>query len=120
MPRLVNRVLDVAVRQGQRGITLPLIPGVDPSGVVSAIGDDVAHVAPAGRVTELSHAVPSGAGLDSEAVRNGSGRVEMVRSTVRLRAPIERILPLGQAAEAHRLVETSSGSGKIILDPTLG
>jgi hypothetical protein len=33
---------------------------------------------------------------------------------------IECIMPLGQAAEAHRMVETSPGIGKIILDPTLG
>ena len=38
----------------------------------------------------------------------------------RLRARIERIMPLSQAAEAHRLVEESPGIGKIILDPTLG
>lgn len=52
----VNRVLDVAVRngeQGQRGITLPLIPGVDPSGVVVAVGDDVTSRSPGDRVAVL-------------------------------------------------------------------
>ena len=38
----------------------------------------------------------------------------------RLRARIETILPLSRAADAHRLVESSPGIGKIILDPTLG
>ncbi len=33
---------------------------------------------------------------------------------------IERILPLSQAAEAHRLVEAGKSQGKIVLDPTLG
>ena len=33
---------------------------------------------------------------------------------------IERVMPLGQAVEAHRLVEASPATGKIILDPTLG
>jgi NADPH:quinone reductase-like Zn-dependent oxidoreductase len=33
---------------------------------------------------------------------------------------IERILPLSQAAEAHRLVESGESQGKIVLDPTLG
>jgi NADPH:quinone reductase len=33
---------------------------------------------------------------------------------------IERILPLSQAAEAHRMVENHEGRGKIVLDPTLG
>jgi NADPH:quinone reductase len=32
---------------------------------------------------------------------------------------IDRILPLAQAAEAHRLMETDPGMGKIVLDPTL-
>jgi NADPH2:quinone reductase len=33
---------------------------------------------------------------------------------------IERVLPLSQAAEAHRMVESHEGRGKIVLDPTLG
>ncbi len=33
---------------------------------------------------------------------------------------IERVLPLSRAAEAHRLVESHEGQGKIVLDPTLG
>jgi NADPH:quinone reductase-like Zn-dependent oxidoreductase len=38
----------------------------------------------------------------------------------KVRAQIERVLPLARAAEAHRLVEASEGQGKIVLDPTLG
>jgi NADPH2:quinone reductase len=33
---------------------------------------------------------------------------------------IERVLPLSQAAEAHRVIEQHEGQGKIVLDPTLG
>jgi NADPH2:quinone reductase len=33
---------------------------------------------------------------------------------------IERVLPLSQAATAHRMVEAHEGQGKIVLDPTLG
>ena len=33
---------------------------------------------------------------------------------------IERVLPLSQAVEAHRMVERHEGQGKIVLDPTLG
>ena len=33
---------------------------------------------------------------------------------------IERVLPLSQAIQAHRLVEQHEGQGKIVLDPTLG
>ena len=32
---------------------------------------------------------------------------------------IERVLPLAQAADAHRLIEKHEGQGKIVLDPTL-
>ncbi len=38
----------------------------------------------------------------------------------RLRAKIEKILPLSQAAEAHRIIESTMPTGKIVLDPTLG
>jgi NADPH:quinone reductase-like Zn-dependent oxidoreductase len=37
-----------------------------------------------------------------------------------VRAQIERVLPLSQAREAHRLVESGESLGKIVLDPTLG
>jgi NADPH:quinone reductase-like Zn-dependent oxidoreductase len=38
----------------------------------------------------------------------------------KIRAQIERILPLSRAGDAHRLVESAEASGKIVLDPTLG
>ncbi len=38
----------------------------------------------------------------------------------KVKAQIERILPLSQAVEAHRLVESGESLGKIVLDPTLG
>jgi NADPH:quinone reductase-like Zn-dependent oxidoreductase len=39
----VNRTLDVVVRAGKYGrrVTLPLVPGVDPSGVIAKLGPDV-------------------------------------------------------------------------------
>ena len=36
----------------------------------------------------------------------------------KVRAQIERILPLSRAAEAHRLVESGEATGKLVLDPT--
>jgi NADPH:quinone reductase len=38
----------------------------------------------------------------------------------KVKAQIERILPLSRAAEAHQLVESGEVSGKIVLDPTQG
>ena len=38
----------------------------------------------------------------------------------KIKAQIERILPLSQAADAHRMVESGESTGKIVLDPTLG
>jgi NADPH2:quinone reductase len=37
----------------------------------------------------------------------------------KIKAQIERILPLSRTAEAHRLVESGEAVGKIVLDPTL-
>ena len=37
-----------------------------------------------------------------------------------LRALIDRVMPLRNTAEAHRIVENNEPIGKIILDPTLG
>ncbi len=36
----------------------------------------------------------------------------------RLKVMIDRVLPLGQAARAHELVEARTGIGKVLLDPT--
>ena len=38
----------------------------------------------------------------------------------KMRVLIERVMPLAEAVEAHRMVESSPATGKIILDPTLG
>jgi NADPH:quinone reductase len=54
----------------------------------------------------------------------GNSRADVQRTleaaaSTALIAPIDRILPLDQAAEAHRLVEESQVLGKVVLDPTL-
>ena len=36
-----------------------------------------------------------------------------------LKTLVDRILPLSEAAAAHRLVESNAPLGKVILDPTL-
>jgi NADPH:quinone reductase-like Zn-dependent oxidoreductase len=51
---------------------------------------------------------------------------EDVRKTIdaaasgKLRARVEKIFPLSAAPEAHRLMESTIPTGKIVLDPTLG
>lgn len=51
---------------------------------------------------------------------------EDVRRTVeaaaagKLKAKVEKVFPLSQAPEAHRLMEATVPTGKIVLDPTLG
>ena len=58
----VNRVLDVEIRSGRAphyGVTLPHIPGVDPSGVVVETGADVKTFAVGDRVS-VTMGMPSG------------------------------------------------------------
>ncbi len=58
----IQRVLDVEVRkgtQGRRGVKLPLIPGVDPAGIVVAVGDKVPGIRPRTPVV-VSHHVACG------------------------------------------------------------
>ncbi len=38
----------------------------------------------------------------------------------KLHARIEKVFPLSQVAEAHRIIEATMPAGKIVLDPTLG
>ena len=38
----------------------------------------------------------------------------------KIKVRLAHVLPLSQAAEAHRLMESDPGMGKIVLDPTLG
>ena len=38
----------------------------------------------------------------------------------RIKVRIAHVLPLSKAAEAHRLMESDQGMGKIVLDPAAG
>lgn len=49
-------------------------------------------------------------GLEDAFVRAGKGGVRVL---------IDQVLPLSQAADAHRRVESREGTGKVLLDPTI-
>jgi NADPH:quinone reductase-like Zn-dependent oxidoreductase len=57
-------------------------------------------------------------GLGAERQGDFSRALDLVAAR-KFRVLIDRVLPLGQVAEAHRLVEESAALGKVILDPTL-
>jgi len=38
----------------------------------------------------------------------------------KIKAQIERVLPLSRAVDAHRMIESGEAMGKIVLDPTMG
>ena len=59
----IQRLLDVDMRAGgqqQRGITLPLIPGIDPSGVIKAVGAKVPAELAVGTRVAVRHNIPCG------------------------------------------------------------
>ncbi len=82
------------------------------------------HVKPGGRIRTVATTPIDGEGLPSEpvfvAVHNDPARLAALVASVaagELRVPIARVLPLGQAAEAHRLLEAGGVGGKLILEP---
>ncbi len=66
----VNQTLDTKVRAGKyaRPVTLPLVPGVDPSGVVVKLGEGVTHRKVGDRVT-VALRLPGGQHTGADAIR---------------------------------------------------
>lgn len=82
------------------------------------------HARPGGLIRTVATTPIDPQGLPSEpvfvAVHNDPARLaELARSVAagRLAVPIARLLPLEQAAKAHRLVEAGGAGGKVILEP---
>lgn len=57
---------------------------------------------------------------DGSEAPGGTARAFRLAAEGKLKPLIDRILPLSQAAEAHRYVAARSGIGKVVLDPTAG
>ena len=86
----VNRTLDLVVREGRYGapIALPHILGVDPSGVISAVGDGVSDRSVGDRVVTLPWKSRPVGPLDAVGMQHLGGYAEYVKlpgaATVRI------------------------------------
>src|SRR6185437_16768327 len=107
MAATVNRVLDVAMRagkQGQRGVALPVIPGVDCAGVIDQVGPEVAQwkigdrVATAGQMA-LEPCAEDGKGYDGPTgmmgIKRPGGFAELIT------VPAAALDPLPEKLDFH-------------------
>ena len=107
----VNRTLDAVVRAGKyaRRVTLPLTPGVDPSGVVTKVGPGVTERKVGDRVT-VQLRTGSDSGADS--IRNlgnhaWGGYAEYVRALADRTAIVPDSLDFATATVVSRHTPTS-------------
>ncbi|MDB5717680.1 MAG: zinc-binding alcohol dehydrogenase [Sphingomonas bacterium] len=122
----VNRTLDLVVRAGDYGapIRLPHILGVDPSGVVSAIGEGVTHRKVGDRVVALPWRAKPVGPLDAVGMQHLGGYAEFVK----LPAAATALVPDGldfatatvvtrHAPQAYNLLRDRAGltSGETVL-----
>jgi NADPH:quinone reductase len=100
----VNRTLDLAVRAGTYGakIQLPHIPGVDPSGVVRAVGAGVSSRAPGDRVITLPWRTGKVGPMDVLGVQHLGGYAEYVKLPETATAPIPEGLDFARATVIAR------------------
>jgi NADPH:quinone reductase len=108
----------------------PFVPGAEVAGTVAAVGEGVdnfeigTHVFgtvgadASGGYAELALAyaaslIPVPAGLPLDAAASVVGWI----ATGKIVAPEVRVLPLSEAAEAHRMLETGATTGKLVLKP---
>jgi NADPH:quinone reductase len=119
MAATVNRVLDVAMRagkQGQRGVALPVIPGVDCAGVIDQVGPEVAQwkigdrVATAGQMA-LEPCAEDGKGYDGPTgmmgIKRPGGFAELITVPAAALDPLPEKLDFHSAAVVMRHCPTA-------------
>jgi len=133
----VNQTLDVGLRRGTSGINMkfPMIPGIDPSGVVEAVGSDVTSRTVGDRVVCLlppqvsggyaeyvavnaAAATPVPAGLEFAMATAIYRHLPMASSLMKVAdvQPGETVLILGAAgALASCLVQLCKKSGAVVI-----
>jgi NADPH:quinone reductase-like Zn-dependent oxidoreductase len=115
----VNRVLDVAVRRGeqsQRGVVLPLIPGVDCAGIVDEVGFDVAEYKPGDRVAAAGRMALRAVGAEDETqdipvgmmgIKRPGGFADLVCVPAAALSPVPEGLSFHEAAVVMRHCPTA-------------
>ncbi|HTT01051.1 MAG TPA: zinc-binding dehydrogenase [Steroidobacteraceae bacterium] len=100
----VNRTLDLAVRAGTyvAPIRLPHIPGVDPSGVIRALGEGVTERHIGERVVTLPWRTRPQGPLDALGIQHLGGYAELVRVPAKATAPIPDGLDFATATVVAR------------------
>jgi len=100
----VNRTLDLAVRAGTyvAPIRLPHIPGVDPSGVITALGEGVTERYIGERVVTLPWRTRPQGPLDALGIQHLGGYAELVKVPAKATAPIPDGLDFATATVVAR------------------
>jgi NADPH:quinone reductase-like Zn-dependent oxidoreductase len=111
----VNQTLDVGLRRGESGmkLTLPLIPGIDPSGVVDALGPGITDFTVGDRVTSAIFPTVGG-GYAEHAVVDAASTVHIPDGLdFAMATAIRRHLPT--AFHLMRLAEVQPGETVLIM-----
>lgn len=100
----VNRTLDLVVREGRYGapIALPHILGVDPSGVVAAVGEGVDSPRVGDRVVAIPWRSRPVGPLDAVGMQHHGGYAEYVRLPAQATVPIPAGLGFAEATVVSR------------------
>ena len=111
----VNQTLDIGLRRGESGlkVKLPMIPGIDPAGVVDALGSDVSGLAIGDRVA-CSVAPPVSGGYAEYATANAASTVPVPEGLdFALATAVRRHFPM--AFSLMRIADVEPGETVLIM-----